>query len=102
MAPVRTLVSWSSGKDSAFLLAQLKADPALEAVGLVTTFTEKFDRVAMHAVRSDLVHRQAAAVVMPLCHIYIPTPCTNERYEAEFAKLVRQAVASGITQIAFG
>jgi uncharacterized protein (TIGR00290 family) len=102
MAPLRTLISWSSGKDSAFLLTQLRADPAMEVVGLMTTFTEKFDRVAMHAVRSDLVHRQAAAVGVPLWPIHIPTPCTNERYEAEFVNLVRQAVARGITHIAFG
>ena len=84
------------------MLAQLRADPTLEVAGLVTTFTEKFDRVAMHAVRSDLVRLQAAAVGIPLWPVYIPTPCTDDRYRAEFADLVAQAETSGITHMAFG
>ena len=84
------------------MLAQLRADRALEVAGLVTTFTEKFNRVAMHAVRSDLVRLQAAAVGIPLWPVYIPTPCTDDRYRAEFADLVAKAVAKGITHIAFG
>lgn len=84
------------------MLTQLRADPTLEVAGLVTTFTKKFDRVTMHAVRSDLVRLQAAAVGLPLWAVYIPTPCTDDRYKAEFMELVTQAVASGITHIAFG
>jgi diphthamide synthase (EF-2-diphthine--ammonia ligase) len=84
------------------MLSQLRADRAFEIAGMVTTFTEKFDRVAMHAVRSDLVRLQAAAVGVPLWPVYIPTPCTDDRYRAEFADLVAQALARGITHIAFG
>jgi len=98
----RTLVSWSSGKDSAYLLARLRADPAVEVVGLLTTFTEKFDRVAMHAVRSDLVRSQAAAVGLPLWSTYIPTPCTDDQYRTLFAEMVVRAVATGIHCMAFG
>jgi diphthamide synthase (EF-2-diphthine--ammonia ligase) len=84
------------------MLGKLLADPALEVAGLMTTFTEKFDRVSMHAVRSDLVRRQAAAVGVPLWPMYIPTPCSDERYRAEFADLVAEAVAMGVTHMAFG
>lgn len=84
------------------MLARLRADPTLEVAGLVTTFTEKFDRVAMHAVTSDLVRLQAAAVGLPLWSVYIPTPCTDDRYKTEFTELVARAVASGITHMAFG
>src|ERR1700682_6042358 len=80
----KTLLSWSSGKDSAFMLALLRADPALEVVGLLTTFTEKFDRVAMHAVRSSIVRNQAAAVGLPIWPIYIPSSCTDEQYRRLF------------------
>lgn len=68
----------------------------------MTTFTQEFDRVAMHAVHSDLVRLQADAVGLPLWPVFIPTPCTDDRYRAEFADLVARAVAKGITHIAFG
>lgn len=50
----RVLLSWSTGKDSAWTLHLLRQDPGIEIVGLVTTFNETFDRVAMHAVRREL------------------------------------------------
>jgi hypothetical protein len=48
------LLSWSSGKDSAWALHVLRRQPELEVVGLLTTFNEAFDRVAMLAVRRGL------------------------------------------------
>ena len=51
----RVLMSWSSGKDSAWSLHKLRQDPRLEVVGLLTTVNEAFDRVAMHAVRRELL-----------------------------------------------
>jgi diphthamide synthase (EF-2-diphthine--ammonia ligase) len=47
----RALLSWSSGKDSAWSLHVLRQQPRVEVVGLLTTFNEAADRVAMHAVR---------------------------------------------------
>jgi hypothetical protein len=62
----RVLLSWSSGKDGAWALHDLRRQPDLEVVGLLTTFNEAFDRVAMHAVRRKLVEVQAAAAGLPL------------------------------------
>src|SRR5687767_8571077 len=61
LMPKRVLLSWSSGKDSAWSLHILRQDPEIEVVGLLTTVNEAFDRVAMHAVRRDLLLRQAEA-----------------------------------------
>ena len=99
---MKTLVSWSSGKDSAWMLHMLKQDPSIEIGGLLTTMNEQFDRVAMHAVRRSLVERQAAAAGLPLRTIALPWPCTNEQYEVLMRAAVAQAVAEGFTHMAFG
>ena len=77
----RVLLSWSSGKDGAWALHVLRQQLDLEVVGLLTTFNEAFDRVAMHAVRRELVEAQAAAAGLPLVPVMLPYPCPNEVYE---------------------
>jgi uncharacterized protein (TIGR00290 family) len=99
---MKTLVSWSSGKDSAWMLHVLKQDPSVEIGGLLTTMNEQFDRVAMHAVRRQLLEAQAEAVGVTLRTVPLPWPCTNEEYEARMRKAVEQAVAEGFTHVAFG
>ena len=98
----RVLVSWSSGKDSAWMLSRLKQDPGLELVGLLTTFNEEADRVAMHAVRRALAEAQAAAADLPLWAVDLPWPCSNEDYEARMRVAVDRARAEGVTHMAFG
>ena len=99
---MKTLVSWSSGKDSAWMLHVLKQDPAIEIGGLLTTMNEQFDRVAMHAVRRRLLEAQAEAAGVPLRTVPLPWPCTNEEYEGRMRAAVAQAVAEGFTHVAFG
>ena len=53
----------------------------LEVAGLLTTLNEAFDRVAMHAVRRELVETRSSAVGLPLIPVLLPYPCTNEVYE---------------------
>jgi uncharacterized protein (TIGR00290 family) len=99
---MKTLVSWSSGKDSAWMLHVLKQDPTIEIGGLLTTMNEEFDRVAMHAVRRRLLEAQADAAGVPLRTVRLPWPCTNEQYEERMRLAVAQAVAEGFTHVAFG
>jgi uncharacterized protein (TIGR00290 family) len=99
---MKTLVSWSSGKDSAWMLHVLKQDPSIEIGGLLTTMNEQFDRVAMHAVRRNLVDAQAEAAGVPLRTVPLPWPCTNEEYETRMRSAVAAAVAEGFTHVAFG
>lgn len=100
--PRRTLLAWSSGKDSAWALHQLRQDPTIELAGLLTTFNEAVDRVAMHAVRRSLVEAQARAVRLPLWDVPLPWPCSNEEYEARMGAAVARARANGVTHMAFG
>jgi uncharacterized protein (TIGR00290 family) len=100
MKPI--LLSWSSGKDSAWSLHVLRQRGEYQVVGLLTTFNEVADRVAMHAVRRELVERQAAAAGLPLWAVPLPWPCSNEHYEARMTEVCGRAVAEGIQGIAFG
>lgn len=102
MAIKRVLLSWSSGKDSAWALHILRQRPAVDIVGLMTTFNEVADRVAMHAVRRELVEMQAAAAGLPVLPVGLPSPCSNEAYEVIMGQVMVHARASGITHIAFG
>jgi uncharacterized protein (TIGR00290 family) len=98
----RTLVSWSSGKDSAWLVHVLRSQRDIEIGALMTTINEPAQRVAMHAVRVDLLDAQAASLGLPLWKIPIPSPCPNEAYERAMAAAVARAVAEGFTHVAFG
>jgi len=95
-------LSWSSGKDSAWALHRLRAEPELEVVGLLTTVNQHFDRVAMHAVRTELLRAQADAAGLPLLEVGIPFPCSNEQYEAAMARAIETARQQGVSVMAFG
>jgi len=102
MPRLKTLLSWSSGKDSAWTLHRLRADERYEVVGLLTTINAAHDRVAMHAVRIELLRLQAEAAGLPLWPVFIPSPCSNEEYEAAMSTAIADAKAAGIACIAFG
>ena len=98
----KTLVSWSTGKDSAWLVHVLRSQGGIEIGALMTTINEPAQRVAMHAVHVELLEAQAAALGLPLWKIPIPSPCPNEAYERAMAGAVARAVAEGFTHVAFG
>jgi len=99
---MRTLLSWSTGKDSAWSLHVLRQTPGIEVAGLFTTVNAAFDRVAMHAVRRKLLEAQAAAAGLPLHVIEIPWPCPNEAYEAAMGAFVSAQKREGVAAMAFG
>jgi uncharacterized protein (TIGR00290 family) len=98
----RVLLSWSSGKDSAWSLHVLRQTPGVELVGLLTTLNTEADRVAMHAVRRELLRAQANAAGLPLHEVGLPWPCSNEDYERLMGEACQAAVADGINHVAFG
>lgn len=102
MSRPTVLLSWSSGKDCAWALHVLRRRGDVEVVGLLTTFNEAADRVAMHAVRRRLVEAQAEAAGLPLHRVMLPYPCTNEAYEARMAAACADAVRAGVSHVAFG
>jgi uncharacterized protein (TIGR00290 family) len=102
IAAMRTLLSWSTGKDSAWALHVLRQRGDVTVVGLVTTINEAFDRVAMHGVRRELLEAQAEAAGLPLHVLPIPYPCPNEEYERIMGAFVARAAAEGVEAFAFG
>ena len=99
---MKILVSWSSGKDSAWMLHTLQQRHPGQVAGLLTTLNEAFDRVAMHAVRRSLLEAQAEAAGLPLHAVGLPWPCPNDEYERRMGDAVARFVADGFTHVAFG
>jgi uncharacterized protein (TIGR00290 family) len=102
MMKKKALVSWSSGKDSAWVLHRMQQAGEYEIAGLLTTMNSAFDRVAMHGTRRALLEAQADAAGLPLRTVPLPWPCSNEQYEEAMREACAQAVAEGIEVIAFG
>jgi uncharacterized protein (TIGR00290 family) len=98
----KAFLSWSSGKDSAWSLQVLRQQREVEVVGLLTTINQHFERVAMHAVRVDLLRAQAAAAGLPLLEVPLPWPCGNEQYEAAMGQALAEVKARGASVVAFG
>ncbi|MGS3183428.1 ATP-binding protein [Aeromonas taiwanensis] len=102
MTKTKVLLSWSSGKDSAWALHRLRQDPSIEVVGLFTTLNEAFERVAMHGVRKRLLEMQAECVGLPLHCIDLPWPCSNEEYGRIMTGFIAGVQARDIHHMAFG
>jgi uncharacterized protein (TIGR00290 family) len=98
----RTLLSWSSGKDSAWALYLLEKDTNVDLIGLFTVVNEKYDRVAMHAVRTELLQKQADALGFPLKIIHIPDPCNDEEYKKVMSGFMENVFSQKIEYMAYG
>jgi uncharacterized protein (TIGR00290 family) len=95
-------LSWSSGKDSAFALHEVRRQGTLDVVRLLTTVTDRFDRVSMHGVREAILDAQAAAVGLPLEKVRLPYPCPNATYERLMVDALARASAEGVRHVVFG
>lgn len=98
----KVLLSWSSGKDSAWTLHLLRQQPNIQVAALLTTFNSHANRVAMHAVRRGLVEAQAERTGIPLWAVDLPWPCSNLEYEDRMRAACQRATAEGISAVAFG
>lgn len=98
----KILISWSTGKDSAYALHKIQKIGNQDVVGIFSTITEEYDRVAMHATRHELLKKQAKQVGLPLHLITIPSLCTNEVYEERMKIFLDHAACLGVTHIIFG
>src|SRR5512140_3620716 len=101
MASKRIIMAWSSGKDSAWALHRLRADPAFEIMGLFTIFSAH-ERVFMHAVRPEVVQAQAQRLGLPLHVLRLPPGCSHDEYVAQTRSLLATARAGGATHVGYG
>ena len=95
-------MSWSSGKDSAWTLHVLRHGGEYEIVGLLTSVSTEFDRVAMHGTRRSVLEAQGRAAELPVWVVPLPWPCSNENYEQRMREVCNRAVSEGVNAIAFG
>jgi uncharacterized protein (TIGR00290 family) len=100
--PTRTLLAWSSGKDSAYALWTLRQRPDIDVVGLLTTLNSSVGRVSMHGVHESVLEAQAEACRLPLRKVPLPDPCTDEAYRAAMTQAMDEARESGVEAVAFG
>lgn len=98
----KALISWSSGKDSAFALHEIRRAGEYDVVGALTMVTETFERVSIHGVRQEVLRAQCRASGLPQHIVPIPYPCPNDVYEARMGEAIAKAVTDGITHIVFG
>jgi uncharacterized protein (TIGR00290 family) len=98
----KALIAWSSGKDSAWALYEVRCNGEYDIVGALTTVNDAFGRIAMHGVRESLLMVQLAAASLEPMIVRIPYPCPNEIYEREMAAAMQVAKARGITHVIFG
>ena len=98
----RALIAWSSGKDSAWALHEVRRAADYDVVGALTTVTETFGRVSMHGVREDVLAAQLDAAGLAPIRVRIPFPCPNDVYESRMATALAAARVDGVTHVIFG
>lgn len=102
MSRPKAVMSWSSGKDSAWAFHAARQAGEVEIAGLLTTVSETHDRVAMHGVRDELLDAQIAALELPCLKVMLPTPCPNAVYEARMIEATARLKGQGVTHMIFG
>src|SRR5258708_1521525 len=100
--PEDVLFCWSGGKDSAMAVHALLAAGNCRITALLTTITEKYDRISMHGVRRTLLERQAESIGLPLHPILIPPQCVNATYEERMNDALAEHFARGVRRVAVG
>ena len=98
----KAIIAWSSGKDSAWALHEVRRAGQFDIVAALTTVTDTFGRVSMHGVREELLAAQVAAAGLPAIAVRIPYPCPNEAYERAMSEALADVRAMGIEHVVFG
>ena len=102
MTKKKAAMSWSSGKDSTFALAEARKNPEFEVVALVSSSNEAFERVAVHGTRRTIAEAQAEALGLPFIDVPLPNPCTDEIYQNRMGAAVKQLQDEGVVDWIFG
>lgn len=99
---MKALISWSSGKDCAFALHEVRREGQFDVVGALTTLTDTFHRVSIHGVREEVLRAQLDAAHLQPLMVPIPYPCPNDIYEQRMSEALTRARADGVTHMIFG
>ena len=102
MTKKKAAMSWSSGKDSTFALAEARKNPDFDVIALVSSSNEEFERVAVHGTRRTIAEAQADALGLPFIDVPLPNPCTDEIYQNRMGAAIKQLKDKGINDWIFG
>lgn len=94
-------LSWSSGKDSALALAQMRGQGRPPEL-LLTTVDERSGRAAHHGVPRELLRAQAEAVALPLLEIEIPSAADADTYGERMREAFSRPPLEDVEAVAFG
>lgn len=98
----RAFLNWSGGKDAAFALFQVLNGKEITVERLLTTVGETNDRVAMHAVRRELIQAQADSIGIPLDLLYLPENPGMDTYEERMMQQMGLYRVEGLSCSIFG
>jgi len=98
----KVIFNWSGGKDSAFCLYKILQTQQYDIMCLLTSISEKYQRISMHGVRVELLEIQAIRIGLPLIKMQIPEMPTMESYEKIIAITLTELKNKGATASVFG
>jgi uncharacterized protein (TIGR00290 family) len=102
MPKPKAVMNWSGGKDSALALYKILRENEFDVKYLLTSINSHRQRISMHGVRRELLHRQAEAVGIELIELFLPEMPSMEIYENELNKTLDFLIEKGITHSIFG
>ncbi len=98
---MKTILSWSSGKDAAYTLHRL-SQAGTKPDLLLTTVNQDFQRVSMHGLRIKLLEKQANALQIPLYQIPLPKDVDMSGYNQSMQKHLQYLKNKGFDTMIFG
>jgi uncharacterized protein (TIGR00290 family) len=98
----KALLNWSGGKDSALTLYKLQQSQTYEITCLLTSISQKYQRISMHGVRVALLEAQAERIGIPLVKMEIPDMPSMEVYEETMRETLLGLKNEGVTSSIFG
>ena len=99
---MKTILSWSGGKDSALALHEVQKTGEYEIQALLTTITEAYDRSSMHGIRRSLIEQQAESLGIPLEEVLLSPVSSNEEYDVRMREMLERYKGEGVSAVVFG
>jgi len=98
----KSVFNWSGGKDSALALYYIQQQNEYDVKTLLTSVNDKFDRISMHGVRTELLHQQAKSLGIKIQELRLPENPSMEEYNSLLTTLNEGLKDQGITHSIFG
>ena len=98
---MKTILSWSSGKDAAYTLHRLIQNQQKPDL-LLTTVNQDYERVSMHGLRIELLEKQAEALQIPLHKIPLKKDVDMATYNQIMKRHLESLKQKGFDKVYFG